>query len=107
MNPIPYFLCFAAGIVVNEFYNKRQKAAECKAYNKGYEQAQKEAKISTTVVRKPYNPTKTYELPTTYNLEPETEVKPKRTIRKVDDTFMECLYTNGCAVTKFGGVSNE
>jgi hypothetical protein len=95
MNPIPYFLCFAAGMAVNAMYNKRQRAAECKAYNKVYEQAQKEAIIRTTVTRKPYNPTKPYELPT------QTEPEQKRPVRTVDEVFMESLYTNGHAVTNF------
>ena len=105
MNPIPYFLCFAAGMAVNAIYNQRQKVAEQKAYNKGYKQAQKEENIRTE--NRTYKPNRVYELPTAYNLEPETEPEPKRTVRTIDDTFMECLQTNKRAVVKFGGASNE
>lgn len=103
MNPIPYFLCFAAGMAVNAIYNQRQKVAEQKAYNRGYKQAQKEENIR--IETRTYRPNRVYELPTAYNLEPETE--PKRSVRTIDESFMECLHTNGYAVAKFGGVSNE
>lgn len=103
MNPIPYFLCFAAGMAVNAIYNQRQKVAEQKAYNRGYKQAQKEENIR--IGTRTYRPNRVYELPTAYNLEPETE--PKRNIRTVDESFMESLHANGYAVAKFGGASNE
>lgn len=103
MNPIPYFICFAAGMVVNAIYNQRQKVAEQKAYNKGYKQAQKEENIR--IENRTYRQNRVYELPTEYNLEPETE--QKRNVRTVDESFMENLFTNGRAVVKFGGASNE
>ena len=105
MNPIPYFLCFAAGMAVNALYNQRQKVAEHKAYNKGYKQAQKEENIRIETSSRTYRPYRPYELPATYNLEPEAE--PKRTVRTIDESFMECLQANGHAVVKFGGASNE
>ena len=107
MNPIPYFLCFAAGMAVNAFYNQRQKVAEHKAYNKGYKQAQKEENIRIETNNRTYRPYRTYELPATYNLEPETEAESKRKVHTVDESFMDNLYTNGHAVVKFGGASNE
>jgi hypothetical protein len=105
MNPIPYFLCFAAGMAVNAIYNQRQKVAEKKAYNKGYKQAQKEEAIRIESRNKTDKLDMVYELPTAYNLEPETETK--RNIKTVDESFMECLQANGRAVVKFGGASNE
>lgn len=98
MNPIPYFLCFAAGMAVNAIYNQRQKVAEQKAYNRGYKQAQKEENIRTTNNRT-YKPNRVYELPTV--IETDSEPEQKRTIRTVDESFMESLRTNGYAVTNF------
>lgn len=103
MNPIPYFLCFAAGMAVNAIYNQRQKVAENKAYNRGYKQAQKEENIR--IENRTYRQNRVCELPAEYNLEPEAE--PKRNVRTVDESFMENLFTNGRAVVKFGGASNE
>jgi hypothetical protein len=103
MNPIPYFLCFAAGMAVNAIYNQRQKVAEQKAYNKGYKQAQKEENIR--IENRTYRHNRVYELPAEYNLEPEPE--QKRNVRTLDESFMEVLHTNGRAVVKFGGASNE
>ena len=105
MNPIPYFLCFAAGMAVNAIYNQRQKVAEKKAYNRGYKQAQKEEAIRVEAYNQQTKLDKVYELPTAYNLEPETE--PKKNIRTVNESFMEDLHANGRAVVKFGGASNE
>lgn len=105
MNPIPYFLCFAAGMAVNAMYNQRRKVAEQKAYKKGYNQAQKEETIRNESSGTNYKFNRVYELPSSYNMEPEPE--KKRVVRTVDESFMECLHTNGYAVAKFGGISNE
>ena len=94
MNPIPYLLCFTAGIVVNEFYHKRQLIAERNAYNKGYRQAKKETAVKNTVQYKTQPKYTTYE-PTIVK-EPEQP----RTIKTIDESFMENLITNKRAVIK-------
>lgn len=94
MNPIPYLLCFTAGIIVNEFYHKRQLIAERNAYNKGYRQAKKETAVKNTVQYKTQPKYTTYE-PTIVK-EPEQP----RTIKTIDESFMENLRENKCAIIK-------
>lgn len=101
MNPIPYFVCFAAGMAVNALYNQRQKVAEKKAYNKGYKQAQKEEAIRVETYNQQIKLDRVYELPG--QIEPEQ----KRPACVIDESFMECLQENGRAVIKFGGAINE
>ena len=96
MNPIPYLLCFAAGIAINEIYHRKQKVAEYKAYNKGYKQAQKETAVKNAAKYTQQQPKyKTYELP-----KPKIEHEQPRTIKTVDEAFMENLRANKCAVIK-------
>lgn len=80
MNVIPYFICFAAGMIVDAVYHQRSKIAEQKAYDRGYNKGRKQALKETGK-----------------KLEEVTE-EPKNEIELIPEEFMDDLRANGKAV---------
>ena len=80
MNVIPYFICFAAGMIVDAVYHQRSKIAEQKAYDRGYNKGRKQALKETEK-----------------KLEEVTE-RPKNEIELIPEEFMDDLRANGKAV---------
>lgn len=80
MNVIPYFICFAAGMIVDAVYHQRSKIAEQKAYDRGYNKGRKQALKETGK-----------------KLEKVTE-EPKNEIELIPEEFMDDLRANGKAV---------
>lgn len=80
MNVIPYFICFAAGMIVDAVYHQRSKIAEQKAYDRGYNKGRKQALKETEK-----------------KLEEVTE-EPKNEIELIPEEFMDDLRANGKAV---------
>ena len=78
MNPIPYFLCFAAGMIVDAAYHQRSKVAEQKAYDRGYNKGRKQA-LKETETKK-------------------TDEESKKEITLIPEEFMDDLHANGKAV---------
>ena len=97
MNVIPYFACVALGITISETYHFRNKIAEQKAYDRGFKrghrQALKEIKADDFSTSDE-----------SHSIETE---EPKRKRSLITESFMDDLHTNGRAVIKFGGASNE
>ena len=88
MDAIPYFLCFAAGMIVDAVYHQRSKAAEQKAYDRGYNKGRKQALKETEAKSKIEE---SYSIVT--DLEPEdTHIVP------IPEAFMDDLHANGKAV---------
>ena len=80
MNPISYFLCFAAGMIVDAVYQQRSKIAEQKAYDRGYNKGRKQALKETEK-----------------KLE-EVAEEPNNEIALIPEEFMDDLRANGKAV---------
>ena len=80
MNSIPYFLCFAAGMIVDAVYHQRSKSAEQKAYDRGYNKGRKQALKETEK-----------------KLE-EVAEEPNNEIALIPEEFMDDLRANGKAV---------
>ena len=87
MNPIPYFLCFAAGMIVDAAYHQRSKVAEQKAYDRGYNKGRKQALKET-------EEKKTEE---SYTVTPEPRTQ-EVDIAVIPEAFMDDLRANGKAV---------
>lgn len=97
MNPIPYFICVALGMAIDNAYRKRSEIAERNAYQKGYNKGYKAAEREVIARYKKHQ-----ELPLfdeSYSVETETDA-PKRHIKTVPESFMDNLHRNGSAVIK-------
>ncbi len=86
METIPYFLCFAAGMIVDAVYHQRSKVAEQKAYDRGYNKGRKQALKETE---------KKNEESYTVTPEPATQAVD---IAVIPEAFMDDLHANGKAV---------
>lgn len=82
MEAIPYFLCFAAGMIVDAMYHQRSKVAEQKAYDRGYNKGRKQA-LKETKTQKKID---------------EIVEEPQKEITLIPEEFMEDLHANGKAV---------
>lgn len=80
MNVIPYFICFAAGMIVDAAYHRCNKIAEQKAYDRGYNKGRKQALKETEK-----------------KLE-EVAEEPNNEITLIPEEFMDDLRANGKAV---------
>lgn len=80
MNVIPYFICFAAGMIVDAAYHRCNKIAEQKAYDRGYNKGRKQALKETEKKLK------------------EVTEEPKNEIELIPEEFMDDLRANGKAV---------
>lgn len=109
MSIIAYALVFAAGIATNAVYNNIRRNGECRAYEDGYKQAQREEAIRkeamaskrfhdyfrTPIENNVYttNPAPRF-VP---QMQQNADNQPKKPI-KIDESFMDELHTNGRAV---------
>lgn len=89
MDTIPYFLCFAAGMIVDAMYHQRSKVAEQKAYDKGYNKGRKQALKETEAKNKPEE---------SYSVVTELEPEDTRIVVPIPEAFMDDLRANGKAV---------
>lgn len=87
MDTIPYFLCFAAGMIVDAVYHQRSKVAEQKAYDRGYNKGRKQALKET-------EEKKTEE---SYTVTPEP-ITQEVDIAVIPEAFIDDLRTHGKAV---------
>ena len=81
MNVIPYFICFAAGMIVDAAYHRCNKIAEQKAYDRGYNKGRKQA-LKEVETNQPN----------------EVVEESKKEITLIPEEFMDDLRTNGKAV---------
>ena len=88
MEAIPYFLCFAAGIIVDAVYHRCSKVAEQKAYDRGYNKGRKQALKETEAKNK---------IEESYSVATEPETKDMN-IAVIPESFMNDLHTYGKAV---------
>ena len=89
MNIITYILLFAAGIVVDAIYNRRQQKAEADAYVRGYNSAKSEEQYYKNGVSEG----KIQEM----LRHPIEERQPRHAKANIDESFMDTMHKHGHA----------